>query len=326
MNYRMPGAVQVEFILDESGADLMIWITQSGVYIPDHLRGPAQQLGGCWDEDTKRWYATNDDIAAAQHQLLRPLPTSTNRQLPSSLQNPDPAPNHMGARTSHPQVVPHHPPPQACANRPPPTEAPQPSASAPPVASTSKADARVYYIVDYREKDEIKMLGCQWDRVRKAWYAPNAEVAAKVDATGRWERAPAHGSTRSVLVLDNAAERVYFSVPYAEKEVAKKMKMRFEKGMWYASGAEHATAVDALGRWPRAELPAQGGGVGNQAQMGRKRKRSSDLSALCTAARTAHNHLGAGVRLQDVVTSARSHSYSLIAALASTLAASAAAC
>ena len=46
----------------------------------------------------------------------------------------------------------------------------------------------MYYNVPYSQKDEVKVLGCRWDKERRSWFAPNAEVAAAVDASGRWPR------------------------------------------------------------------------------------------------------------------------------------------
>ena len=281
-------AVQIErFLQDDSSdedAEVKIWFT-----IPQHLCGHARQCGACWDTDTQRWYAPNRGIADALTQLLRPPAQYASepaaRHLLGSLQAPVTTAPSAGHGHGNPALgqpasqnpAPEQPPPDPHPQHPPP-HAPQPA------RCVSGADARVYYIVPFAEKDVVKALGCWWDKPRQAWFAPNAQVAAAVDADGRWLRAPAtvqatapaqSGSDTAGGNESGGDDRVFYDVPFAEKDDAKVIGMRYEKGRgWFARDAKHAAVVDGMGRWPRAcaGTPAQPAG---QVQAETKRNSTS---------------------------------------------------
>ena len=141
------------------------------------------------------------------------------------------------------------------------------------------ADARTPLSVPFREKNEARQLGAQWDKGAKTWYIPAGvdqapfakwlPDAGSVDAASTklassmgasierhvneqrglaaddQDREAMSGHTRKV---GDASARYYLAVPYGERELAKSVGARWDprQKSWYAP---EGASLTAFGRW-----------------------------------------------------------------------------
>jgi hypothetical protein len=84
------------------------------------------------------------------------------------------------------------------------------------------------------QKEAAKAAGLRWDNTIHKWYASDTEIAQAFARSAQCEpAAPAQ------------ADRLYFKVPFLQKDRAKAMGMRFDgiRKLWFAPN--QALAVDA---------------------------------------------------------------------------------
>ncbi len=93
---------------------------------------------------------------------------------------------------------------------------------------------RIYFEVPFEQKEAAKAAGLRWDNTIRKWYASDTEIA-KVFAR----------SAQSEPAAPVQADRLYFKVPFLQKDRAKAMGMRFDgiRKLWFAPN--QVLAVDA---------------------------------------------------------------------------------
>lgn len=141
------------------------------------------------------------------------------------------------------------------------TELEQQQTAAVTVTVTDKDlhDEKTYIDVPYKQKEEAKALGAQWDRQEKSWYIP-----PNVDRVpfAKWPtRAETETQEQPTVQSDNSKQisnqpeqqittkdRQYLAVPYGERAVAKAAGAEWDKKAksWYAGASAN---MDKLQRW-----------------------------------------------------------------------------
>ena len=113
---------------------------------------------------------------------------------------------------------------------------------------TTLAD-RIYFEVPFEQKEAAKAAGLRWDNTIRKWYASDTEIA-KVFAR----------SAQSEPAAPAQADRLYFKVPFLQKDRAKAMGMRFDgiRKLWFAPN--QVLAVDAARIFDRITEVIDGGG------------------------------------------------------------------
>jgi DNA topoisomerase-3 len=123
-------------------------------------------------------------------------------------------------------------------------------------ASAPSTVQKIYFSVPYEKREEARAAGLRWDSDARKWYAPTPEIAERVKAARRRDGSaslpPAASSQKPAGASEGAAPpaaaggaRVYFKVPFAEKDKAKALGMRFdgERKQWFAPSQDIATAA-----------------------------------------------------------------------------------
>jgi DNA topoisomerase-3 len=122
-------------------------------------------------------------------------------------------------------------------------------------STTGAAPKRVYFSVPYEKREEARAAGLRWDSDARKWYAPSPEIAEAIKKARQGDggnslpvsatKQPAAKAPRSSETAPGSPDRVYFNVPFAEKDKAKALGMRFdgERKQWFAPSQEIATAV-----------------------------------------------------------------------------------
>jgi hypothetical protein len=119
--------------------------------------------------------------------------------------------------------------------------------------------------VPYEKRQEARAAGLCWDSDARKWYAPTAEIADRIKKARQAEggsclpspsgeaRRPAAGSNGAAKPPQDDAQRIYFNVPFAQKDQAKALGMRFdgERKQWFAPS-------DAVAAKAKTTFPAQG--------------------------------------------------------------------
>ena len=126
-------------------------------------------------------------------------------------------------------------------------------------ASAPSTARKIYFSVPYEKRAEARAAGLQWDSDARKWYAPTAEIAARIKAArqreGRASLPPADSPQKPAGATEGAAQqaaaggaRVYFKVPFEQKDKAKELGMRFdgERGQWFAPDPQVAQAAAAV--------------------------------------------------------------------------------
>ena len=129
-------------------------------------------------------------------------------------------------------------------------------AAAAPAPSTAR---KIYFSVPYEKRAEARAAGLRWDSDARKWYAPTAEIAACIKAArqrdGSASLPPADNPQKPAGAIEGAAQqaaaggaRVYFKVPFEQKEKAKELRMRFdgERRQWFAPDPQVAQAAAAV--------------------------------------------------------------------------------
>ena len=113
---------------------------------------------------------------------------------------------------------------------------------------TNLAD-KIYFEVPFLQKEAAKAAGLRWDNTIRKWYASDTEIA-KVFAR----------SAQSEPAAPAQADRLYFKVPFLQKDRAKAMGMRFDgiRKLWFAPN--QVLAVDAARIFDRITEVIDGGG------------------------------------------------------------------
>ena len=116
---------------------------------------------------------------------------------------------------------------------------------------TQSADlaGKIYFEVPFEQKEAAKAAGLRWDNTIRKWYASDTEIA-KVFAR----------SAQSEPAAPAQSDRLYFKVPFLQKDRAKAMGMRFDgiRKLWFAPN--QALAVDAARIFDRITEVIDGGG------------------------------------------------------------------
>jgi DNA topoisomerase-3 len=123
-------------------------------------------------------------------------------------------------------------------------------------ASAPSTVQKIYFSVPYEKRAEARVAGLRWDSDARKWYAPTPEIAARIKAArqrdGSASLPPAASSQKPAGASEGAAPqaaaggvRVYFKVPFEQKEKAKELGMRFdgERKAWFAPSPEVAQAA-----------------------------------------------------------------------------------
>jgi putative DNA primase/helicase len=112
----------------------------------------------------------------------------------------------------------------------------------PPVQAESTGDGVVFLNVPFADKDLAKQLGARWDGERRSWYAmPDDEHILE-----RW---PVKTSTPiKINSVETNGEKIFLSVPFADKDEAKALGAKWDKGQkkWFVTNKES----EVVQRWP----------------------------------------------------------------------------
>jgi DNA topoisomerase-3 len=130
-------------------------------------------------------------------------------------------------------------------------------------ASPTSTARKIYFSVPYEKREEARAAGLRWDSDARKWYAPSAEIAERIQATRKSDGAgslpPAGGLKKSANGAKGDhrpapadSERVYFMVPFEQKDKAKALGMRFDgqRRQWFAPDAQIAAAAAAIFQLP----------------------------------------------------------------------------
>lgn len=98
---------------------------------------------------------------------------------------------------------------------------------------------KIYFEICFEQKEAAKAAGLRWDSAIRKWYAPSAEIAKAFSQAADFDAAPVQ------------PERVYFKVPFLQKDRAKAIGMRFDgvRKLWFAPNP--TSAVDAARTFER---------------------------------------------------------------------------
>ena len=101
--------------------------------------------------------------------------------------------------------------------------------------------AKIWLNVPYREKEQAKREGAQWDKAEKRWYA---REDADLDRLAAWMPKEALPDMPPRMTT----EKTWLAVPYGEKEQAKRLGARWDgkAKSWYAP---EGVDLGKLGRW-----------------------------------------------------------------------------
>jgi hypothetical protein len=123
-------------------------------------------------------------------------------------------------------------------------------------ASAPSTARKIYFSVPYEKREEARAAGLRWDSDARKWYAPTAEIAARIKAARQREGSaslpPADSPQKPAGATEGAAQqaaaggaRVYFKVPFEQKDKAKELGMRFdgERRQWFAPDPKVAQAA-----------------------------------------------------------------------------------
>lgn len=108
-------------------------------------------------------------------------------------------------------------------------------------------NTRAYFTIPFDERQQAKAAGAQWDGTVKKWYAPTQTIAKTLAASWpAWD------------VGDHLETRVYFTIPYDDKDLAKEYGGRWdnEQRMWYA--CQKSIAENMKQKWTVATASAKG--------------------------------------------------------------------
>jgi hypothetical protein len=112
--------------------------------------------------------------------------------------------------------------------------------------------------VPYEKREEARAAGLRWDSDARKWHAPTPEIVERIKAARRRDGSaslpPAASSKRPAASEGTASPaaaggaRVYFKVPFEQKEKAKELGMRFdgERRQWFAPDSQVAQAAAAV--------------------------------------------------------------------------------
>lgn len=104
--------------------------------------------------------------------------------------------------------------------------------------------AKIWLAVPYREKNQAKKLGAQWDRETKRWYVLQTSPEV-MDKFAAWLPKEAQSMASSSEV---AEKKVWLAVPFDEKEQAKRLGARWDgkAKSWYVP---EGTELGKVRRW-----------------------------------------------------------------------------
>jgi DNA topoisomerase-3 len=130
-------------------------------------------------------------------------------------------------------------------------------------ASPTSTARKIYFSVPYEKREEARAAGLRWDSDARKWYAPSAEIAERIQATRKSNAAgslplagglkkSANGAKGDHRPAPADSERVYFMVPFEQKDKAKALGMRFDgqRRQWFAPDAQIAAAAAAIFQLP----------------------------------------------------------------------------
>ena len=114
-----------------------------------------------------------------------------------------------------------------------------------PVARDRAEKAKIWLDVPYREKNQAKRQGAQWDRIERCWYALEG---ADMTGLAAWLPKDLAREARPDMPPKIATEKTWLAVPYDEKNQAKRLGARWDgkAQSWYAPAG---TELSGLERW-----------------------------------------------------------------------------
>ncbi len=114
-----------------------------------------------------------------------------------------------------------------------------------PVARDRAEKAKIWLDVPYREKNQAKRQGAQWDNIERRWYALEGADMAGLAA---WLPKDLAKEARPDMPSKIATEKTWLAVPYDEKNQAKRLGARWDgkAQSWYAPAG---TELSGLERW-----------------------------------------------------------------------------
>lgn len=109
------------------------------------------------------------------------------------------------------------------------------------IIHTDKEDGKIWLDVPYREKNQAKRQGAQWDKIERRWYALEGADMAGLAA---WLPKEARPGMPSKTVN----EKTWLAVPFDEKNQAKRLGARWDgkAKSWYAPAG---VDLSGLERW-----------------------------------------------------------------------------
>lgn len=128
--------------------------------------------------------------------------------------------------------------------------------TAPAKETAMAAEQRTNLVVPYAERQEAKAAGARWDKAQKVWFAPKGADLAPL---ARWmgtEKAqpeaakPPAGKAAEASATKPvpAGDRTYLAVPFAEKNTARELGAKWDKGAkaWFVPPG---VALDPFSKW-----------------------------------------------------------------------------
>ena len=113
--------------------------------------------------------------------------------------------------------------------------------------AASSNNERVYLNVPFKQKEEAKALGAQWDRQKRSWYVPAATDTA---AFAKWLKKEETVQTPQKEASEQRRDpqRLYLAVPYLERKAAKTAGAKWDSiaQSWYAGPQAD---MEQLKRW-----------------------------------------------------------------------------
>jgi ribonuclease HI len=108
-------------------------------------------------------------------------------------------------------------------------------------------DKKTYINISYEYKDEVKKHGAKWDLNEKKWYYDENISDENKRAINIIELSVVN--TKELVPIIEEADKIYISIPYKNKDAAKKLGARWEpekKSWFYYSNNKNAKALKAL--------------------------------------------------------------------------------
>lgn len=107
---------------------------------------------------------------------------------------------------------------------------------------------KIYLDVPYHEKNEVKGLGAKWDKKEKAWYIMSDQNNVSFNKWIASDNKPEATSTINPEPSQASSQKVYLTVPFADKESVKALGAKWDRKekAWYIAAD---TSQEPFSKW-----------------------------------------------------------------------------